>query len=209
MSFLKEKEVILFQGDSVTDCGRNRDALYDMGNGYPLLVGARLSAAYTGCDFTFINKAISGNRTCDLVARWDADCVNLRPTVVSILIGINDTWRKFDSNDPTDAKVFEKHYRDILTRTARETEARLVLLEPFVLPVYEDQKQWRADLDPKIQVIRQLSLEFGARYVPLDGMFAAASALKSPEFWAADGVHPSNAGHGLIAEAWLQAVSAN
>ena len=101
---------------------------------------------------------------------------------------------------------FEKGYRDILTRTANETNARLILCEPFVLPVPEDRKAWREDLDPKIHVVRQLAREFNAIYIPLDGIFAAASAKREPAFWAADGVHPTSAGHALIAMEWLKAI---
>jgi lysophospholipase L1-like esterase len=84
----------------------------------------------------------------------------------------------------------------------------LILLEPFVLPVPVDRVRWREDLDPKIAVVRQLAREFHAILVPLDGIFAQASAQREPAFWAGDGVHPSNAGHALIAQSWLRAVKA-
>lgn len=206
MSFLDKHEVILFQGDSVTDCGRNKQDLSDLGTGYPLIVSSILSSLYASSDFTFINKGISGNRACDLAARWTQDCIELKPTIVSILIGINDTWRKFDSNDPTSADAFEMHYDTILTRTANEINAKLILLEPFVLPVRDEQSLWREDLDPKIHIVRKLSRKYNALYIPTDGIFASAYMKKSPEFWAPDGVHPSYAGHGLIAEAWLNAI---
>lgn len=207
MSFIREREVILFQGDSVTDCGRDYNNLYDLGGGYPLHVSAALAAHYPDRDYVFINKGISGNRACDLLGRWDRDCIALKPTLVSILIGINDTWRRYDSNDPTSVEVFEERYRTLLARTQEETGARLLLLEPFVLPVKPGQETWREDLDPKIHAIRKLASEYGARYVPLDGLFAAAAAIRSADHWAADGVHPSFAGHGLIAKAWLDTVS--
>ena len=206
MSFFNGKETILFQGDSITDFERNREDIADLGTGYPLYVSAYLASEYTDVDFTFINKGISGNRIRDLHARWDEDCVSLKPTVVSILVGINDTWRRYDANDPTSVEAFENHYRQVLTGTKNEVTDRIIMMEPFVLPVLAGQDGWREDLDPKIQCVRALAREFGARYIPLDGMFAAACMKKPPEFWAADGVHPTVAGIGLIAKAWLDAI---
>ncbi|GJM75687.1 hypothetical protein HMSSN036_79030 [Paenibacillus macerans] len=92
-----------------------------------------------------------------------------------------------------------------MERAKERLDAKLILLEPFVLPVPEDRKQWRVDLDPKIAIVRELAREFEAILVPLDGLFAAASAKAEPAYWAPDGVHPSAAGHGLIADAWIRA----
>jgi lysophospholipase L1-like esterase len=155
-----------------------------------------------------INKGISGNRTGDLVARWQKDCLDIQPDIVSILIGINDTWRRYDSNDPSSAEVFEVNYRRILTETAEKTKAKIMLLEPFVLPALPDRAEWRVDLDPEIHIVRKLSREFNTLLVPLDGLLAQASGLREPSFWASDGVHPTAAGHALISQAWLKAVKA-
>lgn len=203
---IKQGTTILFQGDSITDCGRSRTDDAQMGAGYAALAASWISASRPEMNLRFINRGISGNRAKDLLARWEEDCVKLKPDLVSILIGVNDTWRRFDSNDPTGAEEFAAHYRALLRRTRDAIGARLVIMEPFVLPVPEDRRAWRTDLDPKIQVARDLAREFGAVYVPLDGVFAAAACLQPPAFWAADGVHPSPAGHALIAQAWLRAV---
>ncbi|MCR8634054.1 SGNH/GDSL hydrolase family protein [Paenibacillus radicis (ex Xue et al. 2023)] len=206
-SWIKEGDVVLFQGDSITDAGRNRDKGDDLGKGYALMAAAQFSALYPEKQVQFVNRGISGNRVKDLQKRWQEDCLDLKPNVVSIYIGINDTWRRYDRNDPTSTEQFEEVYRDILKQSAK-LEAKLVIIEPFVLPVPEDRKQWREDLDPKITVVRELAREFGARLVCLDGLFAQASARAAASFWAPDGVHPSPAGHALIAKAWLQAVGA-
>ncbi|MFO7296306.1 MAG: SGNH/GDSL hydrolase family protein [Caldicoprobacter sp.] len=207
-TLIEDGAVVLFQGDSITDCGRNRDDDHDLGYGYANMIAAWFSAVYPEKRVKFINKGISGNRVRDLVERWQRDCIDLNPSWVSILIGINDCWRRYDRNDPTPVEVFAAGYRKILTETKEKLNARIILCEPFVLPVPEDRKMWREDLDPKIQVVRELAREFGALYVPLDGIFAAAAAKREPEFWAPDGVHPSQAGHALIARAWLQTVKA-
>jgi len=208
VALIEEGAVVVFQGDSITDAGRNRQLPRDLGRGYAMMAAAWFSAAYPERNVTFYNRGISGNRVKDLEQRWDADCLDLGPTWVSILIGINDCWRRYDSNDPTSVEAFAAGYRRILERTRERTGARLILLEPFVLPVPEDRKAWREDLDPKIHAVRELAREFGALYVPLDGLFAAASTRREPAFWAHDGVHPSPAGHALIARAWLEAVGA-
>ncbi|AIQ58092.1 SGNH/GDSL hydrolase family protein [Paenibacillus borealis] len=204
----QKNDIILFQGDSITDCGRNYADASSLGVGYALMAGARLGLQYPEKNLTFINRGISGNRAVDLQERWDRDCLELKPTWVSIYIGVNDTWRWFDSGQETTAAEFEASYRDLIERAKQSLDAKLVLVEPFVLPVPEDRKGWRKDLDPKIHVVRELAREYGAVLVPLDGLFAAASVKAEPAFWAGDGVHPSPAGHALIAEAWMKAVGA-
>ncbi|MEK5032836.1 SGNH/GDSL hydrolase family protein [Paenibacillus sp. FSL R7-0302] len=204
----QKNDIILFQGDSITDCGRNYADASSLGVGYALMAGARLGLQYAEKNLTFLNRGISGNRAVDLQERWERDCLALKPTWVSIYIGINDTWRWYDSGQETTAAEFELSYRDLIERTREHLDAKLVLVEPFVLPVPEDRKGWRQDLDPKIHVVRELAREYGAVLVPLDGLFAAASVKAEPAFWAGDGVHPSPAGHALIAEAWMKAVGA-
>ncbi|GIP38352.1 lipase [Paenibacillus sp. J31TS4] len=205
---IADREVVLFQGDSITDAGRNREAAGDLGKGYALMAAGLFASLYPEMGVTFYNRGISGNRVKDLQARWQQDCLDLKPTLVSIYIGVNDCWRRYDRNDPTSVEQFEAGYRDLLETTKRELDPKLVLIEPFVLPVPEDRKEWRVDLDPKIHVVRELAREYGAKLVPLDGLFAQASARMEPARWAHDGVHPSPAGHALIARAWLEAVGA-
>lgn len=204
---LQKNDVVLFQGDSVTDCGRARDNFYDLGVGYPLVISSVLSYMLADYNLTFINRGVSGDRTTEMMARWDGDCLNLdpKPTVVSILIGINDVWRRYDSNNPTSVETFEAQYRSMLQSIKDKLGARIIMLEPFCLPNPEDRKAWREDLDPKLRVVRELAVEFGATLVPLDGAFAAAYAKQPGTYYSADGVHPTYAGHGLIAAEWCRA----
>jgi lysophospholipase L1-like esterase len=195
---------ILFTGDSITDCGRDRANAESLGSGYASLTAAHLQARLAAPSLKIWNRGISGNRVRDLLGRVEADLLALKPTVVSILIGINDTWRRYDSGDATDAALFERDYRAFLEIITKQAKARVVLLEPFLLHVPADRFAWREDLNPKIDVTRQLALEFGAELLPLDGLFAQAATQAPPEFWAGDGVHPSAAGHALIAETWLE-----
>ncbi len=203
---IKQGDTVLFQGDSITDAGRDRSNGADLGRGYALMAAGWFNALFPELGAKFLNRGISGNRVKDLQARWQQDCVDLQPDWVSIYIGINDCWRRYDREDPTSVETFAAGYRDLLERTSQMTKAKIVMLEPFVLPVPEDRKQWREDLDPKINIVRELAREFGAHLVPLDGLFAQASTKAPSADWAPDGVHPSPAGHTLIARAWLQAM---
>lgn len=197
---------VLFQGDSITDAGREYENDAVLGHGYAAMVAAFYSAAHPERHIRFINKGISGNRTRDLCVRWENDCISLQPDVLSVLIGINDVWRRYDKDDPTTCDEFKDNYRRILTDAVDAGVAHIILLEPFLLHVNDERKSWREDLDPKINAVRELARDFSAALIPLDGLFAAASAHRNPAFWAADGVHPTQAGHALIAQNWLDKV---
>lgn len=205
---IKNNSKVLFQGDSITDCGRSKENLSDLGAGYPMITAALFGALHPDIKVEFINRGISGNRVKDLAARWGRDCIDLKPDIVSILIGVNDCWRRYDRNDPTSAEQFEEKYREILSAVKSETPADIIILEPFVLPYPEDRAKWREDIDPKIDAARRLAREFAAEYIPLDGIFNSYSVKKHPSFWAADGVHPTKSGHALIAKQWLCAAGA-
>jgi lysophospholipase L1-like esterase len=205
--FIKPDSRILFQGDSITDCGRDRSQPSALGSGYAMMASGFLAALQPALAPECLNRGISGNRTGDLVDRWQEDCLDLEPDVLSLMIGINDVWRRYDRNLPTTVDDFEKNTRTLLEQTTQALPSiKLILMEPFVLPVPDDRRAWREDLDPKLAVVRHLAREFNALLIPLDGIFAAACTQQPPAFWAADGVHPSSAGHALIAKSWLEAV---
>jgi acyl-CoA thioesterase I len=203
---------VVLIGDSITDAGRTvwgRPAQDDdLGAGYVRIVASLHGARFPERAVRFVNRGVAGDRTRELEARWSEDCLALAPDVVSVLIGVNDTWRAFDAADPTSVEEFEQRYRRLLTTTVDATGAALVLGEPFVVPVSDEVARWRSDLDPKIEVVRALATELGARLVPYDQIFAEACEIAPPTHWAPDGVHPSPAGHGLMALAWLEAVGA-
>ena len=203
---ISQGDLVLFQGDSITDAKRDR-SIDSLGTGYVYIAASLFSALYPEKQVRFMNRGISGNRVVDLQDRWEEDCLNLQPDVLSIMIGINDCWRRYDRNLHTTTDSYLQGYRRLLERVRENLSAtKLVLLEPFLVPALPEQKESREDLDPKIQAVRELAREFGAVYVPLDGLFAAACTRREPGFWAPDGVHPSPAGHALIARAWLEAV---
>jgi len=205
MITLEENSTVLFIGDSITDCGRSREDFSNPGCGYVRALAGMLGAEYAELKPSFINTGISGDRVRDLRARWNKDCLDHSPDIVSIMIGVNDTWRRYDAaKDPTDAEAYRKDYEFILSELKNNLECQIVVVEPFLLPFPADRKEWRVDLDPKIAVARDLAYQYADAFVPLDGIFASASIRREPAYWAPDGVHPSIAGHMLIAESWLE-----
>ncbi|MGC9212578.1 MAG: SGNH/GDSL hydrolase family protein [Athalassotoga sp.] len=207
---LRSGDIVLFQGDSITDYMRKREDPDDLGNGYPFFVSALWNIEHPGINVKFLNRGISGNRVRDLKSRWTKDCIDLKPTVVSILIGINDTWRRFDSNDPISVEDFERDYRFILDKV-KEIGSKIVILEPYLIESVKSERTpnkeaWRIDLDPKIHVVRKLALEYKAIFIPLDGIMAGYCSSKDPLFWSYDGVHPTVNGSVLIAKKWIEYV---
>ncbi len=173
---------VLFQGDSITDAGRVREDAGALGEGYAMIAAAWFSAVHPLRDTVFLNRGVSGDRVRDLRARWRRDCLELKPSWVSIMIGINDCWRRYDAGDATAVGDYEADYREILKPLREKLSARLILIEPFVVPAAESQKAWREDLDPKIAAVRRLAEEFSAILVPLDRVFADACRLKPPAY---------------------------
>lgn len=201
---------ILFQGDSITDCGRIDSGGHgyeknEVGPGYPGLLKSRIACDYPAADIRFINRGISGNRIVDLYARWRVDCINLEPDILSILIGVNDSWHENYGNG-VEAPRAERIYREILSWT-RETlpSCRFVLLEPFTAP-FGAGAELAADVALRSAYTRKLAQEFGATLIPCQDLFNEAFKRGKPEHWSVDGVHLTPAGHQLIADAWYAAV---
>ncbi|MCX5208081.1 GDSL-type esterase/lipase family protein [Kitasatospora sp. NBC_00240] len=196
---------VLFQGDSITDAGRDRYADTHLGDGYAALAAERLRAARPGV--TVLNRAVSGDRVRDLRARWERDTLAHRPALLSVMVGVNDTWRQFDLGEPSPVEIWERDYRQLLTGLRERYDTRLVLIEPFVVPVIPQQWAWREDLDPRIHAVRRLAAEFDARLLAADGLLnQAARAAGGPEAIADDGVHPTPLGHRVLADAWADLV---
>lgn len=206
------RDVVLFQGDSITDCGRSREANAvnaGLGGGYVGFIAARQLAARPADTLTFLNRGISGNRIVDLYARIKADTINLKPQVLSVLIGVNDTWHEFGSQNGVAVPKYERVYGAFLSEVREALpKVRLVLCEPFVLTCGVVTEAWVAEMDQRRAVVRKLARTFKAVFVPFQAMFDAAVKEAPPAYWAGDGVHPSLAGHDRMAQAWLKAVGA-
>ncbi|MEE1822752.1 SGNH/GDSL hydrolase family protein [Streptomyces sp. BE20] len=210
---------VMFTGDSITD-GLRLASEDGLGFGYPLRVADEWGLRHPDRPVTWLNTGIGGHKVRDLEARWQADVLDARPDVVSILVGVNDMgWHTLDPNGRViPAEEFAAGYRRLLAPLAG-AGTELILVEPFLLPIsgsvrtrhaeVDDavRKEWRADLDPKIQVVRELAEAYGAHLLAADAMFTGLAAATGPEYWAADGVHPTPAGHAALASAWLRLVA--
>lgn len=194
---------ILFQGDSITDAGRFEDEK-GMGWGYPFYASQLIKNRHPDVEFEFINRGISGHKVKDLRSRWQPDCIDIQPDVVSILIGINDTWHHSYDRSWIPGEDFEADYRAILTDIKKKTNAKIIIMEQFLIPV-ADKEFFHIDMDPKIQIVRKLAREFADVYIPLDGLLASHCIGTTPTAWAEDGVHPTEAGARLIADYYADA----
>lgn len=204
--FFEDGQTVLFQGDSITDCDRNREDITSLSEGYPGKVAAIYNALFPNNHVTFINKAVSGDRAKDVLSRYQEDIKEIKPDFVSILVGINDTWRRYDENDPTTAEQYEVNYRQILDNLKHDfPNTKIMLIEPYVLNSLPDRATWRVDLDPKIQVVRKLAREYADYFLPIDGIFASlCTHTYEPSQISADGVHPIDLGHSIIAYQYLK-----
>lgn len=197
---------ILFQGDSITDADRDRSNHHNLGNGYPLYAAEFIKNEHSETDFEFINLGISGNQTKDLVERLQSDFIDIDPDIVSIHIGVNDTWHHAENRDWLDNSVFEAQYRKVLTEIKKKTHAKILIIEQFLLPV-EDKAYFRADLNGKIDITRSLAREFADCYIPLDGLMAKAAIDKGAYHWSEDGVHPNKNGAEFIGRIYADAIN--
>lgn len=203
---------ILFQGDSITDTHRNREITtpnqgHALGVGYVNQIASTLLRRNPTTNYAFYNRGISGNRIVDLYARWRIDAINLRPDVISILIGVNDTWHGFGSNNGVEVERYAQIYRMLLDYTRQQLpQTSLILCEPFVLPCGVVQPTWQEEMDQRRAVVKSLATEFDACFVPFQSHLDSVANTPSPDYWLWDGVHPTPAGHRLMAEVWLETV---
>jgi lysophospholipase L1-like esterase len=197
---------ILFQGDSITDGnrGRNADPNHILGHGYQFVIAARFGEQLAERHLVFLNRGISGNKVSDLARRWPADTLALKPDLLSILIGINDL------NAGVGADDYERQYDQLLTETrAPLPSVRLVLGEPFGLPVGHFATDWekhRADLAARREIVHRLAAKHHAVVVPYQRAFDEATRRAPAAEWIWDGIHPTYAGHQLMANEWIRAV---
>jgi lysophospholipase L1-like esterase len=202
---------VLFQGDSITDAGRDRSVggpndQAGLGGGYACLAAARLLSARPADGLRFLNRGVAGDKVADLEARWERDCVALRPNVVSILIGVNDFWHKLDGHADGDDGDYEREYRALLERTRAALPTAVVIVgEPFVLRCGVVDARWFPEFDRRRAVAAALAGSYADCFIPHQALFDEASGrVESPSYWALDGVHPTLAGHRLMADAWLR-----
>ena len=198
---------ILFQGDSVTDAGRDRSNPADLGEGYPKFASAMIQDSYPDDDFEFVDLGIGGNRTEHLVARLESDFIEIQPDIVSIMIGINDVWHHYSHAIETTDEQFEENYRTVLDALKSRTTARILMIQPFLLETVDPAKQALCEeLARKQAIIKRLADEYADAYLPLDEILHQEVDVEPAEY-SRDGVHPTPDGACRIGEAYLGAIA--
>lgn len=209
--FFADGDVVLFQGDSITDAGRNKQQElpnnpWSFGVGYANHIGSWLLEEMPGKDLTIYNRGISGNKVFQLADRWEKDCLDLNPNVLSILIGVNDYWHFRNGNYDGTPEIYEKDFRKLLSRTIEALpDLKLLICQPFILTgtsAVDD--SWVEPFSAYQVIAKKISAEFGAIWVPFQEAFDRAIETAPPTYWAGDGVHPSMAGAQLMAKSWLE-----
>ena len=200
---------ILFQGDSITDADRSRQDDTRLGTGYPRLVEATLGLEEPN-QHVFLNRGISGNRIVDLYARIKSDIINLKPDLMSILIGVNDVWHETGDNpNGVDADKFYKIY-DMLIAEVKEAlpNIKIMILEPFVLMGCSTTENWdyfSSEVPKRAEMARRIAEKYNLPFIPLQAGFDELCKKAPNEYWLGDGVHPTAKGHEFIKNEWLKA----
>lgn len=211
----RDGERVLFQGDSITDGSRGRtaDPNHILGHGYVFVIAARHGAAYPERGLSFVNRGISGHTVGDLAKRWQADALDVAPTTLSVLVGVNDVGLPFRNNLPVDVAAYEATYDRLLADArAASPGVRIVLMDPFVVPgtrTNDRIDEWSRVVGELRAAVGRLGAKYAAPVVPLQSIFDAAARRAPIDHWIWDGVHPTYAGHQLIADAWERAYAAH
>ncbi|MBR2411699.1 MAG: SGNH/GDSL hydrolase family protein [Clostridia bacterium] len=195
-------KTIVFQGDSITDAGRNRDRDSERGIGYPTLVAGELGYKYPA-EYDFINEGVSGDRIVDLYARIKRDIIHRRPDYLTILIGINDVWHEINERNGVENKKFFRVYCSLIEELkAVLPDLKIFILEPFVLKASATEKAWsvfRRETEMRAESAKAVAEKYGLFFIPLQEKFDEAATKAEASYWLSDGVHPTAAGHELIA----------
>lgn len=204
---------ILFFGDSITDCSRNGDYLFKLGSGYANFVSGYLGANYPN-QYEFFNRGISGNRIVDLYARIKSDFININPDYASIYIGVNDAWHEIADKNGVDTPKFEKIYDMMLSEIyAANPNIKLILIAPFVLEgsatcntdeIPDRLERFINDVADKVAAVKRIADKYNLPLIELQPVFDEACKKASPDYWTADGVHPTPAGHEIIKNLWIE-----
>lgn len=212
--FFSPGDVILFQGDSITDSGRDKGKQLpnhagSFGTGYAHIAASWLLEEMAEDQLTIYNRGISGNKVYQLADRWGPDCLELKPNVLSILIGVNDYWHMRNGKYDGTPEIYENDYRKLLNRTKEALpDLRLVVCQPFILTETSAvDESWVEPFRPYQEIAAKIAKEFNAVWVPFQEAFDKATQIAPATYWTGDGVHPSMAGAQLMAETWLEALA--
>ena len=192
---------LLFQGDSITDCNRNRENPFDLGHGYVKKIQAALP------NHEVLNRGISGNRTIDLLMRWQKDTLDLKPDVLSIFVGINEVWHYHYDQKVLTPMMYEDYYKNLIKQVKYLLpNTKILLIEPFVFPIGVYQKSWDVELIEEQAIVRKLAQLYDTAFLPLQEILNQNLNEHTMAEIADDGVHPTDLGHEIIKDAILDTI---
>jgi len=210
---LETGNTILFQGDSITDWGRDKSKTEPntnaaLGGGYVLQAAAGLLYKYADKRLEVYNKGISGNKVYQLAERWDEDCLNIKPHVLSILIGVNDFWHTLSGGYKGTVETYTTDLKKLLDRTKQALpDVKLIIGEPFAVKgVKAVDDKWYPAFDAYRASAKDIASQYDAAWIPYQSIFDKALEIAPGNYWTSDGVHPTVAGAQLMAHAWLETV---
>jgi lysophospholipase L1-like esterase len=210
---ISKDDVILFQGDSITDSGRKKDKTNAnqasaLGSGYAMIAASALLYEYADKNLKIYNKGVSGNKVYQLADRWDNDTLNLKPNVLSILVGVNDFWHTLVNGYKGTIKTYSDDFRALIDRTKQSLpDVKLIIGEPYaVIGVKSVDEKWYPAFDDYRKAAREIAESYGAVFIPYQSIYDKAQKLAPGAYWTVDGVHPTLAGARLMAHAWMETV---
>lgn len=210
MAIIQQNDVILFQGDSITDCGRREDTA-GLGNGYPAMIQGLLPFYAPSLHVTIKNRGISADRTVELLERWKEDCEDIAPNILSIKIGVNDVWRilgPYKGQTYVEIEAFRENYRKLLDRALAAGVRQLVLCSPTTIENGKDDRL-RTLIQERVTIVKNLAREYRAVYVPFYETQEELLKTRPENAWTLDGCHPSTCGHAALAHCWLSEMTKN
>lgn len=195
---------IVFLGDSITDCERDRSDINSLGNGFVKILADKLRPIYPDTDIQLINKGVSGDEISDLLARADGDVIALKPDAVVIMAGINNVIHKFKDEKELDLKKFEADFKELLKKLKKEGMV-VIFLEPFLLPA-PDKLRMRKLFNEELAIVNKIALKYADEFVAYDEMFNGLTETIPYTEYSLDGVHPTHRGSRLIADQAIKAI---
>lgn len=201
-------KTILFQGDSITDCRRNRTEPDDLGSGYAMLAAKLLEEKYPG-QFKFVNRGVSGDRSIDLYERRQADIFDVKPDHMSILIGVNDVWHGLKYDRGVDIDTYVQVYDNLLREIKEKLpETKVLLMEPFVNEGSATQDQMEAfeeGVAMRSEAVQMLCAKHEIPFLSLQFDLYELEEQHPAGHWTLDGVHPTLNFHEYMAQKWVRA----
>jgi lysophospholipase L1-like esterase len=210
---INKDDVILFQGDSITDAGRKKDdssinAAAALGSGYAMIAASDILYKYAEKNVKIYNRGISGNKVYQLAERWDKDCLDLKPNVLSILIGVNDFWHKILGKYDGTIETYRNDFKALLDRTKQKLPGvRLIIGEPYAVKgIKAVDEKWYPEFNEYRAAAKEIAQLYDAVFIPYQAIYDKAQKEAPGVYWTGDGVHPTLAGANLMAHAWTEAV---